>query len=218
MSVQKSKCYAIIPAAGRSHRMGCSKLLLPWPSDARPSGVLIEQVLDAWTQSKVTDTLLVLRKGADPRLVELCESFAVEIVFADNPPDMKASIQAGLAYLIENVSPVSTEIFLIAPADLPTLSPQVINLVIDSASEQSEGNQSSIVVPKFGNKTGHPVLFPWSYAEAIFKLPHDVGVNQLLNSNETTEIELDENLRITDIDTPEEYTAALSKWKKSTRG
>ena len=198
--------------------MGSSKLLLPWRSAARPNGVVIENVLQAWADSKVTDVVVVLRKGADARLVDVCENFKVEIVFADDPPDMKASIQAGLTNFVENHSPTTPENFFVAPADLPTLSPQLINILIDSASEQTEAKQSSIVVPKFGNKTGHPVLFPWSYAKTIFKLPRDAGVNQLLNSNQTIEIELDERLRITDIDTPEEYTAALNKWQKSLGG
>jgi CTP:molybdopterin cytidylyltransferase MocA len=46
MNQRKTKCYAIVPAAGRSRRMGRPKRLLPWREEKR-----MDQELRAWISS-----------------------------------------------------------------------------------------------------------------------------------------------------------------------
>jgi len=205
---QKRKCYAIIPAAGRSHRMGTSKLLLPWPSPKRPNGLVIEQVIEAWTRSNVAKTIIVIRKKDKSGVIEACKNLPAHIVFADEPPDMTASIQAGLKYIIKHKNPSPNDSFLIAPADLPTLSSQLINRVL-----AFDPNFSQIVVPIFGGKRGHPVLFPWRFYNDVFRLPIDAGVNQILEKNKESAIALPVEEHLQDIDTPKEYRRALNGWK-----
>lgn len=205
---QENKSYAIIPAAGRSRRMGTSKLLLPWPSPIRPNGLVIEQVIDAWTRSNVAATIIVVRKNDKSGVIEACEKLSAQIVFADEPPDMKASIQAGLKYIIEHKNPSPNDCFLIAPADLPTLSARLINRVLEFATSLSQ-----IVVPIFGGKKGHPVLFPWRFSNEVFRLPIDAGVNQIVENNAESAIALPVEEDLHDIDTPKEYRTALNEWK-----
>lgn len=188
--------------------MGTSKLLLPWPSPIRPNGLVIEQVIAAWTQSNVTETIIVIRKKDNSGVKETCEDLPVQIVLADEPTDMKASIQAGLRYIMEHKNPSSNDSFLIAPADLPTLSTLLINSVLDCAA-----NSSQIVVPIFGGKTGHPVLFPWRFSSNIFRLPTDAGVNQIVEKNKDSAILIPAEEHLHDIDTPKAYWTALNEWK-----
>ncbi|MEZ6078052.1 MAG: NTP transferase domain-containing protein [Pirellulaceae bacterium] len=49
--------FAIVPAAGRSRRMGQSKLLLPWRGTT-----VIEHVIEAWLRSRVTQVVVVARR------------------------------------------------------------------------------------------------------------------------------------------------------------
>ena len=61
------RCYAIVPAAGRSRRMGTPKLLLPFRDS-----VLMDCVLDAWLASRIDAVIVVVRRG-DTALRQLCE-------------------------------------------------------------------------------------------------------------------------------------------------
>ena len=59
------RTFAIIPAAGRSQRMGQPKLLLPWRNST-----IIEHVLAAWRASQVSHMLMVVHP-ADRQLAEI---------------------------------------------------------------------------------------------------------------------------------------------------
>ena len=86
--------YAIIPAAGHSQRMGRHKLLLPWKSST-----IIEQVLAAWTSSRVSRVVVVAR-GSDRELQVICRRADVDLVLPDiDPPDMKISVQHALTHI-----------------------------------------------------------------------------------------------------------------------
>ena len=118
--------YAIIPAAGSSTRMGCDKLLLPWG----PS-TLIEQVLSAWFASRVGRVIVVVRPD-DTRLRDCCHAAGAEVVIPEVPPsEMKVSVQLGLRYVQQRYSPQPTDVWLLAPADMPRLSPRVINRLLE---------------------------------------------------------------------------------------
>ncbi|HMP05911.1 MAG TPA: NTP transferase domain-containing protein, partial [Lacipirellulaceae bacterium] len=72
-SVEPSRSFAIVPAAGRSVRMGAPKLLLPVAG--RP---LIDHVLAAWSASRSTRIVVVVR-GDDHALATRCRQFPVEL-------------------------------------------------------------------------------------------------------------------------------------------
>ena len=165
-----TKHYAIVPAAGRSRRMGQSKLLLPWGDHT-----IIDAVLRAWTTSQVDQVVVVIRCD-DEDLRDACERWPVQIVATDqDPPDMKASIQIGLRHLSAVAS--DGDRCFIAPADLPMLTSELIDQILANDSDK-------IVVPKFGDKSGHPALLPWRITRQIFELAADQGVNQIVNQHE----------------------------------
>ena len=86
--------FAIIPAAGRSQRMGQPKLLLPWGERT-----IIEHVLGVWRASRVTQVVLIVHPQ-DARLAELGRGCgAVVVQPADAPREMKVSVQIGLAHV-----------------------------------------------------------------------------------------------------------------------
>jgi molybdenum cofactor cytidylyltransferase len=167
--------FAVIPAAGVSRRTEPQhKLLLPWGHTT-----IIEHVLTAWINSRVDGIVLVCR-GQDEQLANRVRGFAtIDLVLPDQPPrDMKESIRLGLRHLKHHPSlapPRDCDRWLIAPADLPTLSSALIDEVIESGR-----NVPSIVAPRFGERGGHPVSFPFSLERDIDRLDENDGINRLL--------------------------------------
>lgn len=189
--------FAIVPAAGYSRRMGQSKLLLPWAG-----GLIIDSVLRAWTTSQVHQVVVVMRRD-DHQLRQACDRWPVSIVVADqDPPDMKASIQLGLRYLSGMAN--DNDRCFIAPADLPTLTAEVIDALLATESDK-------IVVPRFGDKTGHPALMPWSLTGQIFDLAENEGVNRIVNSHAKLYVPFSAEKLVTDVDTPQQYQQLLRK-------
>ena len=175
--------------------MGCSKLMLPW--SGRP---ILYHVLDAWRRSGVSRVIVVVR-GDDTAARNLCEHHGVDVVCPDLPPaDMKQSVQHALRHVADAYQPVDDDAWLLAPADLPTLTPDLIDCVL-AVSRRHSG----IVVPRFGHRRGHPVALPWSLAPEVFALPADAGIDQIVQREAVFDIDLPADAAVNDIDTPEDY-------------
>jgi molybdenum cofactor cytidylyltransferase len=196
-----SRFFAVIPAAGNSTRMGAAKLLLPMNG-----GTIIEKTLAAWQASQVGSIVVVVRPD-DRDLVDLCRIYGAKVVTPPvPPPEMKDSVQYGLRHIEANFAPTADDAWLLAPADMPNLSPRVIDLLISAHNP----TQSTILVPTLAGKRGHPVLFPWTLAAEVFSLPDTEGLNVLRQRHHSREIACDSveppgSFAFSDIDTPEDY-------------
>lgn len=179
------------------------KLLLPWTESNGQT--VINSVLNAWQTSQI-DRVVVVVRGEDTELLKACEAFDVDVVTpAISPEQMKSSIQIGLRHLKKTYSPLDSDYWLVAPADLPTLTSELINRVLSDARASS-----SIVVPRFGDsresmKRGHPVAFPWRLNEAVFELGEQEGLNRLTETHPVKWLDRPGSERPIDMDTPEEY-------------
>ncbi len=201
MTTETGNHFAIIPAAGRSRRMGQSKLLLPWGDDS-----IIGRVLQAWTNSRVDMVVIVMRKD-DIDLQRACDGWPVSVLIPDqDPDDMKESIQLGLRHLAERAAPATTDRCFVAPADLPTLTADIIDALI-----ATELTSQSIIVPRFGQRSGHPALLPWSLTGKIFDLAENEGVNRIVDQHGKTYVSFSAEKLVSDVDTPEQYQQLLRK-------
>ncbi|MGD9646858.1 MAG: NTP transferase domain-containing protein [Pirellulales bacterium] len=214
MSARPIRTYAILPAAGRSTRIGRPKLLLPL-ADGR---LLIEHVLTAWRASRVGEIVVVMRRD-DEALAASCRGLRTSIVQPEiDPPDMKASIAAGLDYLRATYTPSDDDAWLVAPADMPLLPTTAIDAVIAAFSQQLVATASaavrstakpttapSIIVPHFKGRRGHPVLFAWRLASEVARLAPDEGLNRLLERYPSLPVEVADEGILSDVDTPEDY-------------
>lgn len=199
--MRNQKFFALIPAAGHSRRMGKHKLLLPWQNTT-----VIDSVLSVWKHSDVQEVLIVVRSD-DVDLLAVCEGHDIRICrLDDDTDDMKETVQHGLRYLERKFSPDDLDCCLIAPADLPRLTVEVVNAIIESAKSTSK-----IVAPWYGDKKGHPICFPWTAAAKIFQLASDQGLNALVTEDATNRVDMPLGLRPRDIDTPEDYRRELGK-------
>ncbi|HEV3024973.1 MAG TPA: NTP transferase domain-containing protein, partial [Pirellulales bacterium] len=122
----QSRFFGVVPAAGRSVRMGRPKLLLPW---ARST--VIEQTLSAWRASRVTRTVVTVHPD-DAAMAEVCRRSAAGVVVTFPPPhDMRASVLQALDHLAAVDLPSDDDFWLLAPADMPLLTSSVIDRVIE---------------------------------------------------------------------------------------
>ncbi len=212
-----SRSYAIIPAAGRSERMGRSKLLLSWRRGGDANSTLLAHVLRAWTTSRVQRTVIVIRTDADPAVKQICHSHDVEVVTADNPADMKASCLLGLQHLARHDSSGSDDRFFVCPVDIPGITSGVVDRLIGEGERgDTAGEPARVIVPTYQGRRGHPVLFPWTMASQIELLNADQGINFLVDRAAVAEVEFPvAPEKMADIDTPEEYAAALRRMEQS---
>ena len=191
-----ARVFAVVPAAGRSRRMGQAKLLLPWRE-----ATVIEQVLAAWQGSRVASVVVVVHPD-DTELANVCRRAGADVqVAATPPPDMKASVRLGLAWLDEHFAPTDADAWMLAPADVPELTSRQIDWVL------AEHNPSAaeILVPVHAGRRGHPVLFPWPLAAEVATLAEDEGINALVKRHRVRELPIDDPGILTDLDTPEDY-------------
>jgi molybdenum cofactor cytidylyltransferase len=206
--MQTPRFFAIVPAAGHSVRMGQAKLLMPL--GGRP---LIVHALAAWLASKVDRVIVVVRPD-DAALAEVVRAAGAEVTIPATPPaDMKASIACGLAHIEACYNPTAGDFWLVAPADMPGLSPRIIDRVIAHAANFAE----AVVIPTVAGRRGHPVLLPWSIAGEIERLGVDEGLDALIKRYQPSRVQCDDLAAADrpvfgDIDTPADL-AAFSQGK-----
>jgi molybdenum cofactor cytidylyltransferase len=199
-----SRFFAIVPAAGNSIRMGAPKLLLPMGGET-----MIERALAAWRTTGVEKIVVVVRPG-DQELAIVCRAQNVDVIVPPvAPPEMKDSVQFGLRHIGAKFAPTVEDAWLLAPADMPNLSPRVIHGLISA----HRSNRPAVLVPTLGGKRGHPVLFPWTLAAEVYSLQATEGLNVLRQRHASREVPCDwvepaGALAFGDIDTPEDYQRA----------
>jgi molybdenum cofactor cytidylyltransferase len=198
--------FAILPAAGRSTRMGRPKLSLPLGTST-----VIEQVVGTLRSAGIEKILVVV--GPHVReLVPLAERAGATVLeLAEVTPHMRSTVERGLAWIEENWRPVEHDAFLLVPADHPALDAGVIRILCALRSEDSASrltkSESSIVIPTYFGKRGHPTLIGWKHVAGIRALPANLGLNAYLRQHldNTHEIAVESETVLFDLDTPEDY-------------
>ena len=191
------RMFALIPAAGRSRRMGTSKLLLPWQNST-----VIEQLIGTLSRSDIAAVTFI--RPDDHALRDVVQRTSALAIIPDHePPQMRDSIEIGLRAIRERFAPTDDDGWLLIPADHPLIEPEVL----DGLQSRWSRGDCDVLLPTFGQRRGHPVLLRWSLATHIEQLPRDVGVNALLRSSPSlvTEWPSDCESVLADLDTPEDY-------------
>lgn len=186
---------AIVLAAGQSRRMGQPKQLLEWQGST-----LLQHVLRNVIRSIADETILVLGYEAE-RIGKTLSGLPVRIVVnPDYPSGMASSLQRGLLAM----EPIS-EAFMFVLADQPGVGPDIINAVIRTFRQT--GLKRRIVRPVYRGRPGHPILMSADYRQDLLQLKGDVGARQILSDHpeDITEIEVDRDAVLVDMDTPEDY-------------
>ena len=191
--------FAIIPAAGRSQRMGRPKLLLPWQNST-----VIECVVAAWRASQVNQVLIVVHPD-DAQLADVARAAGATVVRAPTaPPEMKDSVALGLKHIEQTFNPQPGDAWLLAPADMPGLQSTTIDRLL--AAHVAAGDQQPVIwAPISAGRRGHPVLFPWQLAADVTRLAAHEGIDVLVKRNTVRTIAIADSSVFEDLDTPADY-------------
>jgi molybdenum cofactor cytidylyltransferase len=200
---------AIILAAGLSTRMGSDKMALNVSGQTFLNRTLIETL-----NSKLNQIVVVSRPGFCLNLVQHNSDFLKRhVINVSNfwPQEgMSLSIRLGLTQLSAQANAV-----MIILADQVFLNALLIDMLI----EESFQNSGKIIVPMINGRSTTPVIFPASFFSELRKISGDKGGREILAANLKMihVLELGQKYDDTDVDTPEDYSKVISKFKENDR-
>ena len=186
--------------------MGRPKLSLPLGNRT-----VLEHVVAALKVGGAERVLVVIGPHV-PELVPLAETAGASVCLLEAPtPDMRATVQRGLAWIEKHLRPLP-KAFLLAPADHPTLDATVVHALCNSFHADPT---QSILIPVHESRRGHPALVAWRHVEGIRALPADRGINSYFrdHSADVREVVVNNPGVLCDLDTPEDYERLHTKWK-----
>jgi molybdenum cofactor cytidylyltransferase len=198
--------YALIPAAGKSLRMGTPKLALPL---GRRS--VLEHVIGALQRGGAEEVVVVLGPHVAQLKALAQEAGASTYLLTEATPDMRTTIEIGLHCLEEVFHPAPDDDWLLAPADHPALDPAVVQQLLAARQARPE---KTIIVPTCRGRRGHPTLIRWSHVEGIRASPPGQGLNRYLRQHleQTLEVPVESADVLLDLDTPEDYERLRQRW------
>ena len=198
---QSGRMFAVIPAAGHSRRMGIAKLLLPLGKQTA-----IGRLLQALDRPDIADRLVVLRRDDELLRDEVIRCGGAPVQPALDPPDMRASVEHALREIRRRHAPHDSDGWLLVPADHPLLAPAVLDSLLARWIDRGD----RILVPTFGGRRGHPVVFRWHFADEVSAIPPGRGLNWLLDKyrDRVAEFAVEDDSILLDMDTPADFAAA----------
>jgi xanthine dehydrogenase accessory factor len=193
---------AIVLAAGESIRMGRAKTSLPLRGKT-----MLGRVVETFLAAPFDRLRVVVPPEGAP---DLPDDPRVEIVENEQRREgIASSIRRGLGDL-----PAGTEMAAIALADLPFVRVATLRRLVDTMTSEKAG----IVYPTYEGQAGHPVLWHPRLFEELGELRGDCGARKVLERHREQAIAVpveDEGVCL-DIDTPADYSRAMSRRSRRT--
>jgi molybdenum cofactor cytidylyltransferase len=182
---------AIIPAAGRSGRMGTPKQFLH--VDGKP---MLLGVVDALLGGGVARVTVVTHSAVREQLPSLPPR--VEVMLNDDPDtQMIESIRIGLA-----ASP-NADGYLVCPSDAARITSSDVRRCIEAFAE----TPGRIVIATHNGTRGHPMIFPQAMAAVVQSAECDAGLNLLSRHRPqlVREVICDSPGTVSNVNTPADY-------------
>jgi len=189
---------AVVLAAGRSLRMGQAKLLMPVAGRA-----IVRHAVEGVLAGGVDSVWVVTGPDGGPIEAALA-GLDVQIVVNPAPEEGQAgSVRAGIAAL-----PASVDTALIALGDQPALEPSIIPALLAARRTSTR----PIVVPRYRDGQGNPVVFKREIFPELLRLTGDQGARPVIQKEPARVewVELDLPMP-PDVDTPADYEKIRAK-------
>ena len=181
---------AIILAAGFGRRMNGNKL-----HRLVRGKEMIERVLETAASIPGLDSLVVTN---DPKIREKAESLGIRAAGNEDATNGQSTsvIKGVLAADAESSG------YLFLMGDQPFISHSTVMRIIDEAMD----NPGFIIIPKSGDRTGSPVLFPSKFRDELLSLKGDTGGKSIYRKHPESIrfVEVVSELELLDADTPED--------------
>lgn len=192
--------YGIVPAAGRSSRLGRNKALLPLGNS-----LVLDRLVGALRRGG-TDRLVVVAAEGDEELQKHCASRGLPAAVNRRPElGMLSSIHCGLRDLESDLAAADT--LLICPVDYPAIEGRTVRRLIAGIST----GDRPLAVPIRQGRRGHPLALRASLAAALGALDLDRGLRQLLELYPSNAVEVRDPGIHQDLDTWVDYET-LNDW------
>ena len=199
--------FALIPAGGKSERMGRPKLTLPFKGRT-----ILECVLDAVRRAGIEHILVVVGPHV-PELVPLAEAAGAQVLaLPEVTPHLRDTVEYGLKWIEERFHPRPDDRWFLVPADHPMLDDAVFAQLLVARDTYTT---CSIVIPTYKGKRGHPTSLDWTHAAGIHAFPAGGRLNAYVRQQaaETLEVPMNSAGVVRDLDTEEDYARLLECWK-----
>jgi CTP:molybdopterin cytidylyltransferase MocA len=178
--------------------MGRPKLALPLGARA-----VIEHVVAALRTGGAEPVVVVVGPHV-AELAPLARSAGAEVcLLPEATPDMRATVGHGLNWIEARYTPRPDDLWLLAPADHPTLDAPIVGALCEAIAVEPT---KSIAVPTWGGRRGHPTLLAWRHVAGLRALPAGQGINSYLRAGSADVLEVPAGPNVlVDLDTPEDY-------------
>ena len=188
------KKQGILLAAGFSRRFGTNKLLHPL-ADGIPLALAAARRLRA-----ALPAVLAVVNPDDPGLAELLERDGFPVAICPRAQD---GMGASLAWAVGQTA--RADAWIVALADMPFIQPATIARVADAIEQPT-----TLAVPVFCGRRGHPVGFGRAHFEALIRLTGDDGGRAILrdHAEQVRWLACEDPGILTDIDTPADLQPA----------
>ncbi len=195
----------VVLAAGRSARMGSPKALLDFLG--LPFAVRILEALEAL---EVKTRVVVLGPDA-PRIQPAIAGHDCMIV--ENPEPETGPI-ASLRGALRALQPLQPSAVLVWPVDLPHVRVATVERVLEAHRRTG----SAVVVPTFGERRGHPVIWGAALVGDLLEDPDATreGARAVLHKHEreVVSVPVDDPAVIDEVNTPEDYERLIREWNR----
>jgi len=185
---------AVILAAGSSQRMGSPKALLKIGGET-----FIQHIVDVLHSARIVDVVAVLGFEAEEIKKHLGQFDGKIVLNGHWQNGQLSSIIAGL----DALDSPNVQAAMICPVDHPLISQ---SLVVDLLQAFWK-SRKRIVVPTYGGRRGHPVIFERSLFDDVQTAPPEEGARAVIHRHpgDVIEVPTDGKGVVTNIDTPEDY-------------
>jgi len=183
MTAVEPRVFAIIPAAGRSRRMGTAKQLLE--IDGRP---MLAGVIEAISGSGVAGIVVVTHRAIAEKLPPAVLSSAHFLRNDDEQTEMIDSIRLGIGDWERRASLQPRDGLLVCPGDHPRIAAadfrrciEVYRLAADEFDRRQPRRAPRIVATQ-GGRRGHPIIFAAALLDFVRSPACDAGLRELLRA------------------------------------
>lgn len=194
---------AVILAAGQAKRMGRPKQLLPLGD--KP---MIWRVAAVACQAELLEVVAIT--GANGEAVgQALSGLPLRIIHNEN---WQAGQASGVRLAVESLD-VKAKAVLFMLADQPLVDKPLIDRLVQSY----RGSGASLVVPRWQNQRGNPVLFDLTrWRSELLQLTGDQGARGILKANPQCihHVDVSSPEVFCDVDTPEEYQQIQKLWQQ----
>ena len=183
----------IVLAAGSSRRMGAiNKLLMEVDGET-----MVKRSVRPIVGAKLESVAVVT--GFEYEKVQSClNGYDLRFVFNEH---FLEGMGTSLAVGVEAISAIEPDGILVSLGDLPYLRKESVLAVMEGFCNLGG---EKITMPVYNGIPGHPIVFPFRYAEELKALKGDQGARHLIRREEDSvaKLELNDSGIIRDVDSP----------------